>query len=493
MCPKVTFAAARPGRTTSCSRRSPVSSRSASSKTFARRGRMWSRPATSAASRSSIPAHDTPFVHTVELLDWAYGGPVPRGLEHLQDFVTDVPKSAAAGGRIYRDCDRSRTWPTLLVLMSRHDRHQLRQIERSPGSTDAAIHGPFDIIGDVHGCAGGARASARAGSATVCAGAARRMRFASTSRRLRGRRAIFVGDLVDRGPRSPDVLRIVMAMVAAGAGLCVPGNHDVKFVRWLEGTDGRRPRMASTGRSRNSKASRRRSARRCATSSTGCRSISGSTAGASRWRMRGSRRTCSAEARAMCAAFCLYGETSGETDKFGLPIRYHWAAEYRGKTVDRLRAHAGAGCGLGATTRSASTRAAASAASSRRLRWPEREIVSVAAEGVYTVPVRPFGHPPPAARRAGLRQSCASVRLSSSSRRRGGCFRRRLGRLGRGRDGRYIVFRTRILARSRRPRPVRSAACCRRPSAPLVQSAGRSASVISGFGAAGFDGFSGGF
>lgn len=35
---------------------------------------------------------ETPIVHTVELLDWAYGGPVPRGLEHLKGYVTDVPK-----------------------------------------------------------------------------------------------------------------------------------------------------------------------------------------------------------------------------------------------------------------------------------------------------------------------------------------------------------------------------------------------------------------
>ncbi len=35
---------------------------------------------------------DIPVAHTVELLDWAYGGPVPRGLEHLSQFVTDVPK-----------------------------------------------------------------------------------------------------------------------------------------------------------------------------------------------------------------------------------------------------------------------------------------------------------------------------------------------------------------------------------------------------------------
>ncbi len=31
--------------------------------------------------------------------------------------------------------------------------------------------------------------------------------------------------------------------------------------------------------------------------------------------------------------FCLYGETTGETDEFGLPVRLNWAAEYRGKTT----------------------------------------------------------------------------------------------------------------------------------------------------------------
>lgn len=35
---------------------------------------------------------DVPVVHTAELLDWAYGGPVPRGLEHLARFMSNVPE-----------------------------------------------------------------------------------------------------------------------------------------------------------------------------------------------------------------------------------------------------------------------------------------------------------------------------------------------------------------------------------------------------------------
>ena len=37
------------------------------------------------------PAVSYPVCHTIELLDWAYGGPIPRGLEHLRPYMTDVP------------------------------------------------------------------------------------------------------------------------------------------------------------------------------------------------------------------------------------------------------------------------------------------------------------------------------------------------------------------------------------------------------------------
>jgi protein phosphatase len=46
---------------------------------------------------------------------------------------------------------------------------------------------------------------------------------------------VFLGDLVDRGPDTPGVLRTVMAMVGGGTASCVPGNHDVKLMRALRG------------------------------------------------------------------------------------------------------------------------------------------------------------------------------------------------------------------------------------------------------------------
>ncbi len=91
--------------------------------------------------------------------------------------------------------------------------------------------------------------------------------------------------------------------------------------------------------------------------------------------------------------FCLYGETSGEADEFGLPVRYHWAAEYTGATAI-VYGHTpvpdaewinrticiDTGCCFGGKLSA--------------LRWPEKEIVSVPAAKVYTEPMRPFGHPP---------------------------------------------------------------------------------------------------
>ena len=87
-------------------------------------------------------------------------------------------------------------------------------------------HGPFDMIGDVHGCREELEALLS------------RLGYAASDgvyRHPEGRKAVFLGDLVDRGPDTPGVLRIAMSMTAAGSALCVPGNHDVKLMRALRG------------------------------------------------------------------------------------------------------------------------------------------------------------------------------------------------------------------------------------------------------------------
>ncbi len=252
--------------------------------------------------------------------------------------------------------------------------------------------GAFDIIGDVHGCAGELEALlTKLGYDVAWRGTRADAHVRVTP--PAGRRAVFVGDLVDRGPRAPDVLRIVMSMVETGVGLAVPGNHDVKFQRWLDGKDV----TPTHGLDRT-----------IAQFSSQPKAFGGAVrsflrtlpiylwldAGAIAVAHAGIKEEMLGRVSGDVRRFCLYGETSGETDKFGLPIRYHWAAEYTGHTTivyghtpvpdaDWVRTTLciDTGCCFGGKLTA--------------LRWPEREIVTVPAADIYTMPVRPFGHPPP--------------------------------------------------------------------------------------------------
>src|SRR5262245_49909024 len=76
-------------------------------------------------------------------------------------------------------------------------------------------HGPFDIIGDVHGCCDELESLLQALGYHA---------DGSLYRHPGGRKAVFVGDLVDRGPRILDTVRLVQHMVTADCALCVPGN-----------------------------------------------------------------------------------------------------------------------------------------------------------------------------------------------------------------------------------------------------------------------------
>ena len=87
------------------------------------------------------------------------------------------------------------------------------------------------MIGDVHGCLAELEQLLDELGYAIERDAAGRPTGASHP----ARRAVFLGDLVDRGPDTPGVLRLVMGMVAAGTALCVPGNHEVKLLRALRG------------------------------------------------------------------------------------------------------------------------------------------------------------------------------------------------------------------------------------------------------------------
>ncbi|WP_420124333.1 polynucleotide kinase-phosphatase [Nakamurella sp.] len=245
-------------------------------------------------------------------------------------------------------------------------------------------HGPFDVIGDVHGC----RAELEALLERLGYTLVRDERGRSVDAHRPGRRAVFVGDLVDRGPDTPGVLRLAMGMVAAGHALCVPGNHEHKLARALAGrtvqvTNGLAESLAQLAREPDEF----RSA--AATFLDGLVSHYVLDDGRLVVSHAGLIEKYHGRTSGRVRAFCLYGQTTGETDEFGLPVRYPWAQDYRGRAMV-LYGHTpipepewvnntlclDTGCVFGGRLTA--------------LRYPERELVSVPAGAVYYQPARPF-------------------------------------------------------------------------------------------------------
>lgn len=257
-------------------------------------------------------------------------------------------------------------------------------IEREPlWNNKKHEHGPFDIIGDVHGCFDELRTLL-----TTLGYAITQFDGKFTVAPPPGRKALFVGDYVDRGPRTPDVLRLIMDMSEAGQAICVPGNHDAKLLRKLSGkmvqvTHGLDKTLEQiapeppefTGRVR--------------TFLDGLVSHYVLDDGKLVVSHAGLKESMQGRSSGEVRSFAMYGETTGETDEFGLPVRYNWASDYRGRSMVvyghtpipepqwlNNTLNIDTGCVFGGKLTA--------------LRYPEREIVSVPAAQVYAEPVRPF-------------------------------------------------------------------------------------------------------
>jgi polynucleotide kinase-phosphatase len=248
--------------------------------------------------------------------------------------------------------------------------------------------GPFDAIGDIHGC--------RSELETLLCQLGYELQRDADGRPVdashpEGRRVIFLGDLVDRGPDTPGVLRLAMGMVKNGHGLAVPGNHESKLVRSLQG-------------------------KKVQTSHGLAESLTQLAAETPLFRAEvlefaeglvshlvldegklvvahaGLIEAYQGRASGRVRSFALYGDTTGETDEYGLPVRLPWANDYRGKATV-LYGHTptlepewvnntmclDTGCVFGGKLSA--------------LRYPEREVVSVPAEQVWYEPVKPLAAP----------------------------------------------------------------------------------------------------
>ncbi|SHL41563.1 polynucleotide kinase-phosphatase [Chitinophaga jiangningensis] len=253
--------------------------------------------------------------------------------------------------------------------------------------------GPFDIIGDVHGCYtelcnlletlgyGVDREQAKLLSAPA---------VTNEDGYTTCRKPVLLGDLVDRGPDSLQVLRLAMDIVKNGHGYCVPGNHDVKLKRYLEGKDVK----LRHGLEKTVEQLQHATPEFLAAIKDFIEGL------VSHYMLddgrlvvahAGLREEMHGRGSGGVREFCLFGETTGEIDEFGLPVRYNWALEYSGramvvyghtpvptaqwlnKTID-----IDTGCVFGGALTA--------------LRYPERELVSVPALEQYAVPSRPIGY-----------------------------------------------------------------------------------------------------
>ena len=254
------------------------------------------------------------------------------------------------------------------------------QIRRVPLYTNKKdMRGPFDIIGDVHGCHAELRELLQ------------KLGYHINGDQVTppvGRTAVFVGDLVDRGPDSAGVLRLVMNMVGSGAALCVAGNHDEKLgralggkaVKALHGLEATLQQLDAAGADFKAEVREFIDGLISHYVLDGGQLVVAHAGLPERYQGRSSGRV---------RSFALYGDVDGSKDELGLPVRRDWAAEYRGaaqvvyghtpvatprwvnKTID-----IDTGCAFGGSLTA--------------LRYPEMELVSVPAHAQYAVPARPL-------------------------------------------------------------------------------------------------------
>jgi len=264
------------------------------------------------------------------------------------------------------------------------------EVRRRPAwNNKKELCGPFDIIGDVHGCYAELRALLeKLGYKVVRHRSRDKGQYGYTVRARHKRQVIFVGDLVDRGPASNEVLRLVMSMHKAGLALCVAGNHDVKLLKKL---DGRKVQLKH-GLAETIEQLAGEPPEFLEEVKPFLRGLISHyvlDGGKLVVAHAGLREEMQGRMSKAVRAFCLFGETTGETDEFGLPVRYEWAREYRGEAVV-VYGHTpvpratwfnntidiDTGCVFGHKLTA--------------LRYPERELYCVPARKAYAVPAKPI-------------------------------------------------------------------------------------------------------
>ena len=280
-----------------------------------------------------------------------------------------------------------------VLILSSPEEADAVALERAPLYNNKKTEtGPFDIIGDIHGCfeelvellrsLGYAAENGREGAASAT------ISFIPPA----GRKAVFLGDLVDRGPNSPGVARLVMRMVAQGHAFCIPGNHDIKLLRKLRGRDVQLTHgiVETLSQLEQEPPEFRGELGKFLDGLVSHYVFDGGRLVVAH---AGMKEEMQGRGSGKVRDFALFGESTGEVDEFGLPVRYNWAADYRGPAMVvyghtpipepewlNRTINIDTGCVFGGKLTA--------------LRYPEKEIVSVPALKVYYAPVKPLPKAP---------------------------------------------------------------------------------------------------
>ncbi len=299
----------------------------------------------------------------------------------VEDFVVDRQCAQAPVGP---EALAKEGFDPVIVLHSAEEADAFGAPARSSASMWRDKTGSFDVIGDVHGCCDELLSLLKVMSYKVENLDALIPRITAPE----GRTAVFVGDFTDRGPDNVRTLLVVMAMVRSGAALAVPGNHDDKLLRALQGS----PVKISNGLDRT--------LQELGTAGEEMQALvrdfldrlpshlilnGGGLVVAHAGLPQDLHGSDSPRARDVA----LFGTQTGQRDAYGLKILADWAHVYKGDAVvvwGHLPIAEAAWLG---NTIDIDT-GCVHGGSLTALRYPERELVSVPAARVYSAPIKPL-------------------------------------------------------------------------------------------------------
>jgi len=240
------------------------------------------------------------------------------------------------------------------------------------------VPGPFDLIGDVHGCIHELK--------LLLAKLGYQLSESEPFEVVppEGRHLFFLGDLVDRGPDSPQVLRVVMDLVKQGHAFCLMGNHEAKLLRKLSG-HGVKPSHGLEITLQQLEGASSSFLERIRQFFESMESHYVLDEGRLVAAHAGMPENMQCRETGAVHAFGLYGKSSGKVDERGFPIRLDWASDYEGHALV-VYGHTpvataewrhnticiDTGCVFGGELTA--------------LRYPEMELVSVPAERIYYQP-----------------------------------------------------------------------------------------------------------